>query len=543
MREKLILLGLIIFLCSGVQPVFSQSSEIKKSSDIQVVDNKKYYFHKVEEKQTLYGISKAYGTSVSEIAFENSEVVESGLKVGQILKIPLESGLSQQKLESATNSKSNGILLHTVLQGETIYSISKFYNTTPSLVKSLNPESENGIKVGQILKIPENEIAADPVSPSPSSTNDNIANSSHETKASAVNFVTFLLPFYLKDYIFEDSIPLKVNPNSVNAIEFYQGALLAIDSLKTRGLHYQVSVFDVVSDSVQTKQILKRKEVQQADLIVGPFYNSTFETVARFAKERKIPVVSPMIQNSKILTANPFVSKVIPNNTSQVETLADYIATNFNDPNVLLVHTEHPLELNLLAAFRSKFKSILPEKVKNLREIDYKTSGIAAVSSALQGGLKQNILVVFSSDQVMVSQLLPKLDSKRGDFKLMVFGQSIWKNFETIEADLFSNLNVHIPANYFVDYSEKAVKNFILKFREKNQSEPGQMAFLGYDIAYFYLNALNNRGQNFHSTLWQTPGNGLCSAFDFFRDSPEKGFENKACAIIKFEDNKLVRVK
>lgn len=543
MREKLILLGLIIFLCSGVQPVFSQSSEIKKSSDIQVVDNKKYYFHKVEEKQTLYGISKAYGTSVSEIAFENSEVVESGLKVGQILKIPLESGLSQQKLESATNSKSNGILLHTVLQGETIYSISKFYNTTPSLVKSLNPESENGIKVGQILKIPENEIAADPVSPSPSLTNDNIANSSHETKASAVNFVTFLLPFYLKDYIFEDSIPLKVNPNSVNAIEFYQGALLAIDSLKTRGLHYQVSVFDVVSDSVQTKQILKRKEVQQADLIVGPFYNSTFETVARFAKERKIPVVSPMIQNSKILTANPFVSKVIPNNTSQVETLADYIATNFNDPNVLLVHTEHPLELNLLAAFRSKFKSILPEKVKNLREIDYKTSGIAAVSSALQGGLKQNILVVFSSDQVMVSQLLPKLDSKRGDFKLMVFGQSIWKNFETIEADLFSNLNVHIPANYFVDYSEKAVKNFILKFREKNQSEPGQMAFLGYDIAYFYLNALNNRGQNFHSTLWQTPGNGLCSAFDFFRDSPEKGFENKACAIIKFEDNKLVRVK
>jgi LysM repeat protein len=545
MKKFIPLFTLVLSLICWAQPSISQTAEVKKSTEIQLVGGRKYYFHKVEEKQTLFGIAKAYGTTISELAFENPEVVENGIKIGQVLKVPVEPSLKANTTTTSVAAKEDGVLNHTVVQGETLYSISKLYNTNPELLKSLNPESDAGIKVGQVLKVPMEGTA----NTFPTQANPTVGKSIPSistvdvTDAPSVNFVSFLLPFYLKDYVFEDSVPLKVNPNSVNAIEFYQGAIMAIDSLKSRGLHYHVSVFDVVSDSAQTKQILKKKEVQQSHLIVGPFYNSTFETVARFAKEKKIPVVSPMIQNSKILNGNPLVSKVIPNNTSQVETMAEYIATKFKDANVLLVHTEHPLELNLLAAFKAKFKSILPDKSNALKDVDYKVAGFSGISGGLLGGTKQNVVVVFSSDQVMVSQLLPKLDGKRSDFKMAVFGQAIWKNFETIEADLFSKLNVHLPANYFVDYSDKAVKNFISKFREKNQSEPGQMAFLGFDITYYYLNALNNRGQNFHSTLWQIPGAGMSTGFEFFRDSPDKGFENKACSIIKFEDNKLIRVK
>lgn len=43
---------------------------------------------------------------------------------------------------------------HTVLNGQTIYSISVAYNTTPEAIYRLNPEAEKGIKPGQKLKIP-----------------------------------------------------------------------------------------------------------------------------------------------------------------------------------------------------------------------------------------------------------------------------------------------------------------------------------------------------------------------------------------------------
>ncbi|MBX7182799.1 MAG: LysM peptidoglycan-binding domain-containing protein [Bacteroidia bacterium] len=520
---------------------------MKKSTEIQLVNGKKYFIHKVEEKQTLFGIAKAYGTTVSEVAFENPEVVDGGVKVGQLLKIPVEPSLKPSTPVAQTpGSGSEGVGSHTVVQGETLYSISKQYGTTIELLKALNPELESGLKLGQVIKIPTEEKAVGsngmvPVAPSQPITTSRI--DKQDLSAPSVNFVSLLLPFYLKDYVFSDTIPFKVGANSVNALDFYQGAMLAIDSLKGRGLHYHVSVFDVVSDSVQTKQILKRKEVQQSHLIIGPFYNSTFETVAKFAKEQKIPLVSPMIQNSKILNGNPLVSKVVPNNSSQMESMADYLSKNYKDANLILVHNDHQTDLNLMNAFKNKMKLLLPEKNGWMKEVNYKSSGFTGISNVLLGGNKQNVVVVFSSDQVLVSQLLPKLDGKRDDYKLVVCGQAIWKNFDNIEADLFSKLNVHLPLNYFVDYQDLAVKRFIYKFREKYQSEPSQMAFLGYDITYYYLNALNNRGQNFHTTLWQIPGSGMSTGFDFFRDSSEKGFENKACSIVKFDNNQLVKVK
>lgn len=544
MRKFTYYFALLLCFILSAQASFSQVSDVKKSTEIQLVNGKKYFMHKVEEKQTLFGIAKAYGTTVSEIAFENPEVVDGGVKVGQVLKIPVEPSLKPtiQKAEGS-GSGAEGVTIHTVIQGETLYSISKQFGTTIELLKALNPELESGLKLGQVIKIPaeENESSVKPQVSVSSVTP--TATGKIDLSAPSVNFVSFLLPFYLKDYVFSDTIPFKVGANSVNALDFYQGAMLAIDSLKGRGLHYHVSVFDVVSDSVQTKQILKKKEVQQSHLIIGPFYNSTFETVAKFAKEQKIPLVSPMIQNSKILLGNPLVSKVVPNNTSQMESMAEYISKNQKEANLILVHNDHQTDINLMNAFKSKLKSLLPDKQGLMKEVNYKSAGFTGISNLLIGGNKQNVLVVFSSDQVLVSQLLPKLDGKRDDFKIIVCGQSIWKNFDNIEADLFSKLNVHLPLNYYVDYQDPSVKRFIYKFREKNQTEPSQMAFLGYDITYYYLNALNNRGQNFHTTLWQIPGTGMSTGFEFFRDSSDKGFENKACSIVKFENNQLVKVK
>jgi ABC-type branched-subunit amino acid transport system substrate-binding protein len=103
--------------------------------------------------------------------------------------------------------------------------------------------------------------------------------------------------------------------------------------------------------------------------------------VAKFAKEFKVPIVSPMIQNSKILNGNPLVSKVVPNNTSQVESMADYIAKQLKDANIVLVHNEQATELNLLAAFKAKFKALAPEKAASLKEVNYKTASFSGISS------------------------------------------------------------------------------------------------------------------------------------------------------------------
>ena len=43
--------------------------------------------HKVEPKETLYGLSKKYNVSVDEIKQKNEAVLQNGLQIGQILII------------------------------------------------------------------------------------------------------------------------------------------------------------------------------------------------------------------------------------------------------------------------------------------------------------------------------------------------------------------------------------------------------------------------------------------------------------------------
>ncbi len=53
-------------------------------------------------------------------------------------------------------AQSNEYFIHTVSKGQTIYSISRMYNTTVKEIINLNPESAIKISIGQKLKIPQN---------------------------------------------------------------------------------------------------------------------------------------------------------------------------------------------------------------------------------------------------------------------------------------------------------------------------------------------------------------------------------------------------
>lgn len=51
----------------------------------------------------------------------------------------------------------NGIRIHTVAQGETLYKVARLYQTTPQAIIQLNGLTDDKIKVKQVLKIPSNQ--------------------------------------------------------------------------------------------------------------------------------------------------------------------------------------------------------------------------------------------------------------------------------------------------------------------------------------------------------------------------------------------------
>ena len=119
----------------------------RDSIGVETVNGKIFVVHKVDEKETLYALSKRYGTTVDAIVQYNP-TASAGLEVGQILKIPYTA---PPKTKQQTGGA--GGIIHVVSTKETMFSISKAYNVTVDEIKQWNNLPDNSLSIGQELVI------------------------------------------------------------------------------------------------------------------------------------------------------------------------------------------------------------------------------------------------------------------------------------------------------------------------------------------------------------------------------------------------------
>lgn len=132
------------------------ASAISAQSDTLVeiveINKKKYISHTVEKGNTLYAISKRYNTPIDVIKKSNPGL-ENGLSIGQRILVPLKrdakEAINNQQVEIDGN-----YLIHEVRQGETAYGIAKMYDIKFGDIQAENPELDNGLSIGQKLRIP-----------------------------------------------------------------------------------------------------------------------------------------------------------------------------------------------------------------------------------------------------------------------------------------------------------------------------------------------------------------------------------------------------
>lgn len=131
---KIILLSLLSWHAPEIQ---------SDSLRLETIDGKQFIIHQVNEKETLYAISRRYGVSILNI-LEYNKTADGGLEVGQILKVPYTpKGKSQG---------SKGII-HKVTAKETLFSISKLYDVSIDDIKIQNNLKDNSLTLGQELII------------------------------------------------------------------------------------------------------------------------------------------------------------------------------------------------------------------------------------------------------------------------------------------------------------------------------------------------------------------------------------------------------
>ena len=102
----------------------------------------------VVKNDTLWGLSKKYGVSVSDLKKANG-VSGHLIYVGQKLQIPTKS----TKSTKATSTVDTTSTTHTVVKGDTLWSLAKKYGVSVSALMKANNLSSSTILIGQSLNL------------------------------------------------------------------------------------------------------------------------------------------------------------------------------------------------------------------------------------------------------------------------------------------------------------------------------------------------------------------------------------------------------
>ncbi len=113
---------------------------------LETINGKQYIIHQIDQKETLYSISRRYNVPITAI-LEVNPSADGGLATGQLLKVPYISKGSKAQ------AQPGGDRIHKVVPKETLFSISKLYDVSVDDIKAWNNLKDNTLSTGQQLII------------------------------------------------------------------------------------------------------------------------------------------------------------------------------------------------------------------------------------------------------------------------------------------------------------------------------------------------------------------------------------------------------
>ena len=470
---------------------------------------------------------------------EHSAFMEHKVETGQTLYgISKKYGVSVESIVAMNPGSDNGLRegqviripktgsanskkqKYVVKSGDTVYAIARSYGMSPEQLLELNRGLSAGLNVGDSLVVPSLPVA--PV-------NSPVATQKQETSAYEI---AVMLPFYTstKDSLLSRDIRLRDA-----AVAMYRGIMMAGDSLEAAGLKAKIRIIDVVDDKAALQSILKGKEMKGVDLVIGPLFKDLVPDVASWCAANNAHMVVPVQQPNRVLLNAPSLSKSVAGSVTQWMAIARYLHKNFSKDNVVLIDSKIIDDRKLVEAFKEEWlkltkdslrKVVVCDDINNLRITQSLPAGKCAVA-------------VPTNDKKVIAAVWKALGSRTD---IDVIGLEAWDDMEAISTEQRNKFHVSFPKPIYVDEENESVMKWKDAYVRRFKSDPIDFSYAGYDVAMYFGTHLHKFGKQAFHTATGTGVNALSGEFQFFRTSAESGFENAAVNIIRTDNYQLHRV-
>ncbi|MDX6188356.1 LysM peptidoglycan-binding domain-containing protein [Flavobacterium sp. Fl-318] len=536
----------------------------------------KYIYHDVVPKETKYSIAKQYNTTVEDLEKRNPDIV-ANLEVGHRVTIkgtapktevatPVVAKVAkpvETKKVDESSKKGTTYMDYQVKPKETLYSLSRTFQLTQAELTELNPSLSEGVKEGMVLKVPSGFLAPTPIivqhQPTEKAVEKPVDNSGSgaikivekvksETTSANPEIVeltkkrgqgerkklVLLMPFNLAK-MQTDTVSttnrIKSDKFLNMTLDFYSGAMMAIDSAKTLKLPIDVSIYDS-QETKSTSNVLSliaQNKLQDADAVVGPFYQGNAESTANALHSYNIPVISPLSKDA----ANPIdnLYQSIPTNDVVKNAVFDYMRAKNG---------------NIVAVVDKKKESVVTYIKQNQKGVVFaaltETGGLDAANlKSLLLPNRMNYVVMETANTAMVKATIKALidAQKTCQVQLVILEPNSTLDTDEISFENLIKLKLMYPS-VTRESDESGVSIFKKEYRLKNKINPNTYATRGFDVTFDTMMRLV-QGKTYQETADLMTTEQADNKFQYYKKE-DGGHANKGVYILYYDSDLTLKV-
>ena len=594
---KLLFLFLLLWSCGQV---LGQGTAVTKSNDIVVIRGKSYYLHTVQPGQTLYSICKAYGANIDEVKSLNDKK-DNALSLYEVLKVPYTDPFVQQDDKFYYHKVLKGETFYSIarlykIKPKRLLKFNEGYAQNQPLavgavVKlplaeidlSVLGEEEIEASVGKKQEIrPERPVRNESVKKVEEASvtdilQDALMQKNEKTEQEPEKETTtvigatdkmeipdyisevvmpvdpfvkvaLLLPFSAKDYpVFVDTLvekmPVQISARSEQFISFYEGVLLAVDSLKNQGYKVNLKVFDTERSAEKLYTMVDEIDRFHPDLIIGPVYGSVYKALMDDLTNKNIPVIYPLSSRSEEFGVYPDFIQVNPSMKALTVAMSDWLREEAEEANLVCLNlTGNEVSHSDLEDIRL-FKEYM-HRIGSMNFYDWNTSAVPLDGLRLQLlPDRENIIILPTTKEAEVSKILPVLSALTDGYRITVVGFPEWQAFTSVDHETYFKLNTKIFTYSYVDNTTEPAKRFALKYRKYFYTEPNNLAYKAFDMSLYFIELAAKYRDRTLDALEFYPRNGDFSRFYFQKMEGQAGKENQGFYIVNFGSDYRLKIE
>jgi hypothetical protein len=334
-------------------------------------------------------------------------------------------------------------------------------------------------------------------------------------KAPKLYKVALFTPLYLdqvtRDTAFSVSSPAPLPGGALAGLEFYEGALLAQDSLQQDGIGVQLEVYDTKSATQPLGRLISSGKLDSANLLLGAVSGSELTELSRFAKQRHIHFVSATYPNDAGVRDNPYLT--ILNSTLQAHCTAieQFVQQKFTDRNIIVIYQDNAQEKQNLSYLQAAYQKDGTGGKSPLRPLAWGNETTTAQLTPLLDKNKNNVIIITALYRQVAESIIGQLVSLTQTYTLNVVGMPTLDGDANLRSPTYKGLSIYYSTPYPYAYAANnaAINQMMWDFFRKYRSRPSDMALKGFESLYYLGKLLPGGEKRFNQNLTREEGSLL----------------------------------